>query len=90
MAIMFRRMPTAYLPDEDQGIVLVQALLPANATLEQTDRVMEEVRDYFLEQEKDTVKSCMTISGRNFAGQGQNAGMAFVISRTGNFEAGRS
>jgi multidrug efflux pump len=78
MGFLFLRMPTAYLPDEDQGIVMVQVLLPANATLEQTQKVMDEVRDYFLEREKDAVASCMTLSGRNFSGQGQNAGMAFV------------
>ena len=71
---LFRRMPTAYLPDEDQGILLVQAMLPANSTLEQTKEVMDEVRDYFLNQEKDAVESCFTVSGMNFAGQGQNGG----------------
>jgi hydrophobe/amphiphile efflux-1 (HAE1) family protein len=78
MGVLFRRMPTAYLPDEDQGILMVQAMLPANSTLEQTEKVMEGVRLYFLEHEKDAVESVMTASGRNFAGQGQNAGMAFV------------
>jgi len=78
LGFLFLRMPTAYLPDEDQGIVMVQAMLPANSTLEQTEEVMAEVKDYFMEQEKDAVKSCMTLSGRNFSGQGQNAGMAFV------------
>jgi HAE1 family hydrophobic/amphiphilic exporter-1 len=78
MGFLFHRMPTAYLPDEDQGILLVQALLPANSTLEQTERVMGNVRDYFSEQEKDAVESVMTVSGSNFSGRGQNAGMAFV------------
>jgi hydrophobe/amphiphile efflux-1 (HAE1) family protein len=78
MGFLFLRMPTAYLPDEDQGIVMVQVLLPGNSTLEQTDKVMEEVGDYFLEREKDAVEGVMTLSGRNFSGQGQNAGMAFV------------
>ena len=78
MGFLFQRMPTAYLPDEDQGIMLVQAMLPANSTLEQTKRVMEGVRDHFLEREKAAVESCMTISGVNFAGRGQNAGLAFV------------
>ncbi|MBW1784378.1 MAG: efflux RND transporter permease subunit, partial [Deltaproteobacteria bacterium] len=68
LGYLFHRMPTAYLPDEDQGIVMVQVLLPANATLEQTQKVMDEVRDYFLEREKDAVASCMTLSGRNFSG----------------------
>ena len=63
MGFLFLRMPTAYLPDEDQGILMVQALLPANATLEQTEKVMKRVRDYFLEHEKDAVEAVMTISG---------------------------
>lgn len=78
MGFLFKRMPTAYLPDEDQGILLVQALLPGNSTLEQTKKVMEGVKDYFLEHEKDSVESCMAVSGINFSGRGQNAGMAFV------------
>jgi hydrophobe/amphiphile efflux-1 (HAE1) family protein len=78
MGFFFKRMPTAYLPDEDQGILMVQAMLPANSTLEQTKKVMDGVRDYFLNQEKDAVESCMTVSGMNFAGRGQNAGLSFV------------
>jgi HAE1 family hydrophobic/amphiphilic exporter-1 len=81
MGILFKRMPTAYLPDEDQGILMVQTLLPANSSLEQTDRVMEAVRDFFLLRERDAVESCMTISGVNFSGRGQNAGLAFVKLR---------
>jgi HAE1 family hydrophobic/amphiphilic exporter-1 len=71
-------MPTAYLPDEDQGLLLVQAVLPANSTLEQTKKVMDGVNDFFVNQEKKAVESCMTISGMNLSGQGQNAGLAFV------------
>ena len=81
MGYLFRRMPTAYLPDEDQGVLMVQAMLPANSTLEQTEEVMEGVKNYFLENEKEAVESCMTVSGSNFAGQGQNAGMAFAKLR---------
>jgi multidrug efflux pump len=78
MGFLFRRMPTAYLPDEDQGILMVQVLLPGGSTMEQTGEVMASVRDYFLDHEKDAVASCMTVSGRNFSGRGQNAGMAFI------------
>ena len=78
MGFLFLRMPTAYLPDEDQGILMVQALLPANSTLEQTERIMENVQAHFLENEKDAVAHVMTISGINFSGRGQNAGLAFV------------
>jgi len=75
---LFQRMPTSYLPDEDQGILLVQANLPSGSTLEQTQKVMYEVRDYFLTQEKDAVESFMGISGISFSGQGQNLGLGFA------------
>jgi hydrophobe/amphiphile efflux-1 (HAE1) family protein len=88
MGILFLRMPTAYLPDEDQGILMVQALLPANSTLEQTDEVMGRVRDYFLVQEKDAVEGLMTVSGVSFAGRGQNAGLAFVKMKDWDLRSG--
>ncbi len=78
MGFLFRRMPTAYLPDEDQGILMVQALLPANSSLEQTDQVMKTVREHFLGPEKEAVEAIMTVSGVGFSGRGQNAGLAFV------------
>ncbi|MCX7048024.1 MAG: efflux RND transporter permease subunit [Candidatus Sumerlaeota bacterium] len=78
MGFLFKRMPTAYLPDEDQGMMLVQAMLPANSTVEQTREVLKEVRVYFLENEKEAVEAIMTISGASFSGRGQNSGMAFV------------
>jgi HAE1 family hydrophobic/amphiphilic exporter-1 len=81
MGYLFRRMPTAYLPDEDQGILMVQAMLPANSTLEQTKEVMDGVKRHFMENEKEAVESCLTISGMNFSGRGQNAGMAFTKLR---------
>jgi HAE1 family hydrophobic/amphiphilic exporter-1 len=81
MGYLFRRMPTAYLPDEDQGILMVQAMLPANSTLEQTKEVMNTVKTHFMEREKDSVESCLTISGMNFSGRGQNAGMSFTKLR---------
>ena len=81
MGYLFRRMPTAYLPDEDQGILMVQAMLPANSTLEQTKEVMDGVRRHFMEREKEAVESCLTISGMNFSGRGQNAGMSFTKLR---------
>ncbi|RJQ58597.1 MAG: efflux RND transporter permease subunit [Desulfobacteraceae bacterium] len=78
MGFLFKRMPTAYLPDEDQGMMMVQAILPANSTLEQTKAVMQNVRDYFLEHEKDAVEVVMSIAGSGFSNRGQNSGMAFV------------
>ncbi|PJB78800.1 MAG: hydrophobe/amphiphile efflux-1 family RND transporter [Acidobacteria bacterium CG_4_9_14_3_um_filter_49_7] len=78
MGYLFHRMPTAYLPDEDQGILMVQTMLPSGATLEQTEKVMNRVRDYFLNQEKEGVSSFMAISGHSFSGDGQNMGLGFA------------
>ncbi len=71
-------MPTAYLPNEDQGIMFIQAMLPAGSTLEQTDQVMAQVRNHFLVDEKEAVASIFTLAGRSFSGTGQNVGLAFV------------
>ena len=78
MAVLFQRMPTAYLPDEDQGIMFIQAQLPSGSTTEQTEQVLDKIRTYFLEKEQDTVASVMTLAGMSFAGSGQNAGLGFV------------
>jgi len=78
LGFLFVRMPTAYLPDEDQGILLVQAILPSGSTLEQTEAVMNKARDYFLEHEKDAVESSMAVAGVSFSGQGQNVGIGFA------------
>ncbi len=78
LGFLFQRMPTAYLPDEDQGIMFIQAQLPSGSTLEQTEAIMKEVRTYLLEKENDTVESVLTLAGRSFAGGGQNAGLGFV------------
>jgi len=78
MAWLFQRMPTAYLPNEDQGILFVQVTLPAGSTLEQTDRIMDQVRSHFMEDEKEAVATCFTLAGRSFSGTGQNVGLSFV------------
>lgn len=75
---IYKGMPTSYLPDEDQGILFAQVLLPTGATLEQTQAVADEVQLYFQENEKEAVDSCMTIAGMGFSGRAQNNGMVFV------------
>nr|WP_244084402.1 efflux RND transporter permease subunit [Desulforhabdus sp. TSK] len=78
LGFLFQRMPTAYLPSEDQGIMFVQAAMPEGSTLEQTEQVMNQVRNHFLVDEKEAVGSCFTLAGRSFSGTGQNVGLAFV------------
>ncbi|MFH0960016.1 MAG: efflux RND transporter permease subunit [Pseudomonadota bacterium] len=78
LGFLFMRMPTSYLPDEDQGVLFVQTMLPGNATLEQTEKILAKVNDHFMVDEKEAVESCTTISGFSFSGRGQNVGMGFV------------
>ena len=75
---LFLRMPTGYLPAEDQGILMVAATLPSGATLEQTQKVMDQVRDHFLTTEKDAVESFMSVAGMSFGGRGQNVALGFA------------
>jgi len=78
MGFLYLRMPTAYLPDEDQGLLLAQVLMPNGSTMEQTKAVTEKIAHYFEENEKEAVESCMTISGIGFSGRTQNNGMVFI------------
>ena len=78
MGIIFLRLPGGFLPDEDQGIIITQASLPAGSTLEETERTLVKVRDHFVNTEGNNVAAVFTISGFGFVGQGQNVGLAFV------------
>ncbi|HOD84651.1 MAG TPA: efflux RND transporter permease subunit [Acidobacteriota bacterium] len=84
LGFLFARMPTGYLPDEDQGMMLAQILMPTGTTLEQTQAVADRVGRHFLEKEKEAVESCMTIAGFGFSGRGQNNGMVFIKLRDWN------
>jgi HAE1 family hydrophobic/amphiphilic exporter-1 len=78
VGILFLRTPTSYVPDEDQGILLAQIMLPTGSTMEQTMVIVERVQEHFLKNEKEAVESTMTISGIGFSGRAQNNGMVFV------------
>jgi multidrug efflux pump len=81
MAVLFVRTPTAFLPDEDQGVLFAMAQLPAGSTQEQTLGVLKRMEQHFLEKEKGAVQSLFTVAGFSFAGRGQNMGLAFVRLR---------
>ncbi|EQC01096.1 efflux RND transporter permease subunit [Photorhabdus temperata] len=78
MAVMFTRLPSSFLPEEDQGVLLTMVQLPSGATQEQTQKVLDRISDYFNTEEKDLVVSVFTVSGFGFSGQGQNTGLAFI------------
>lgn len=75
---LFTQLPKAFLPNEDQGVVMIEVRMPANSTAERMEQTMAEFRDYLLTEEKHLVKTVFTVNGFNFVGRGQNAGMAFV------------
>ncbi|WP_210528415.1 efflux RND transporter permease subunit [Rubellimicrobium arenae] len=78
MGFLFLRTPTGFLPEEDQGILFTMVQAPTGATADRTLDVVEQIEDYFLEQESAAVESVFGVVGFGFAGQGQNMGLAFV------------
>ena len=78
LALLFFKMPTAFLPDEDQGVLFTMVMLPAGASQERTVEVLKKVEHQFLENEKDNVRTLFAAAGFSFAGQGQNMGLGFV------------
>ena len=81
IVLLFQKLPSSFLPDEDQGVVMALVQLPPNATLERTDKVVNTMTNYFLENEKDHVESVFSVAGFSFTGVGQNAGLAFIKLR---------
>ena len=78
MAVLFLRLPTSFLPEEDQGVFMTMVQLPAGATQMRTQQVLDQVQNYYLNNEKANVESVFTVNGFSFSGQGQNSGIAFV------------
>ncbi len=76
LVILFARLPSSLLPNEDQGIFLTLVQLPAGATQERTLEVLDQLEAHYSQDE--AVEAYFTVSGFSFAGQGQNMGMAFV------------
>jgi len=78
MAFVFLRLPTSFLPEEDQGVLFTQIQLPTGATQERTLKTIEKVEQHFMNNEKESVASVFAVAGFSFAGNGQNTGIAFV------------
>lgn len=74
----YKNLPTGFLPDEDQGVIISLVQLPPNASLDRTIEVNTKMEDYYLGQEKDHVQSIFTVAGFSFTGVAQNAGIGFI------------
>ena len=81
LGVLFMRLPSSFLPDEDQGIMFTQMTLPVGATKERSMVVMDQIEKYYLENEKEAVRSVFSVIGFSFSGRGQNNAIAFVGMR---------
>ena len=79
MVWMFNSIPSAFLPEEDQGVIFAQVQTPAGSSSERTQTVLDNMRSYLLDEEGAGVKSVFTVNGFNFAGRGQSSGLAFIM-----------
>ena len=75
---LFMKLPSGFLPDEDQGLIFGQVTMPPNTPMEQTEAMNREIADYILKTEGSLVESVYSMNGFNFAGQGQNSGAFFI------------
>ena len=78
LALGFARLPTSFLPDEDQGSFITLVQLPGGASLQETREVMDQIDSYYRETEGENLKGLYTLAGFSFAGQGPNNGIAFA------------
>ncbi|EBY2752538.1 hydrophobe/amphiphile efflux-1 family RND transporter [Salmonella enterica subsp. enterica serovar Kottbus] len=89
MVWLFVRLPASFLPEEDQGVFLTMAQLPAGATQARTQKVLDDISAYYLKNEKNNIQSVFTINGFGFAGRGQNTGLVFVSLKNWRERPGR-
>ena len=78
MALLYTRIPSSFLPNEDTGFMYGQVQTPPGASKERTWEALDKAQQYLTEQEKDTVDGVLTVNGFNFAGTGQNSGLLFI------------
>lgn len=78
MVLLFMRLPTSFLPSEDQGEAMVMYTLPPGATIERTNAVRKQIEKHYFQDEKDNVSLGIVLTGFSFNGQGQNSGMGFI------------
>ncbi|WP_418184818.1 efflux RND transporter permease subunit [Aliarcobacter vitoriensis] len=87
--LLFLKLPTGFVPSEDQGDLMLQFTLPVGASTTRSEDVEKVIRDYFLIEEKASVNSIFTIIGFTFAGNGQNSGLGFVELKNWSQRSGK-
>ncbi|MDE2027186.1 MAG: efflux RND transporter permease subunit [Candidatus Omnitrophica bacterium] len=76
IVVLFSRLPSSFLPEEDQGYFITLVSLPVGATQQRTLKVLKQVEQYFLKQPE--VREIITVAGFSFNGRGQNSALAFI------------
>ncbi|MFY8095002.1 MAG: efflux RND transporter permease subunit [Niveispirillum sp.] len=89
LGFLFMRLPTAFLPEEDQGIVFAMVMAPPGSTQERTMETVKQVEDYLLTQEANNIKGVFAVGGFSFAGSGQNSAMLFIQLKDWSERKGR-
>ncbi|WOF44956.1 efflux RND transporter permease subunit [Sphingopyxis indica] len=89
LGVLFARLPGGFLPDEDQGMMMAQVVLPTGATMEQTAEVVHQVENAFLVGEKANVETVFSVAGFDGIGQGQNVAAAFLKLRDWDERSGK-
>ncbi|WP_058912704.1 efflux RND transporter permease subunit [Entomohabitans teleogrylli] len=88
MLWQYQKMPTGFLPEEDQGSVMIQFSAPTGTPMAKTQQIANQIADYFMTQEKDNLNVIFMVVGRNNAGSGQNVGMAFAELKQWDLRSG--
>ena len=84
MSWLFLRLPSSFLPQEDQGVLMTIVQLPNGATVTRTEEIITKIEDYYLDKEKDAIQDVFSVSGFSFTGSGQN--YALVFAKLKDFE----
>ncbi|MEC9463437.1 MAG: efflux RND transporter permease subunit [Pseudomonadota bacterium] len=84
MSWLFLRLPSSFLPQEDQGVLMTIVQLPNGATVTRTEEIIKRIEDYYLDQEKNAIQDVFSVSGFSFTGSGQN--YALVFAKLKDFE----
>src|SRR6201999_2520099 len=88
MGLLFFRLPTAYVPEEDQGFLMVITQTPVGSVVSRTVNAMHKVEDYFMTHEPDLVSGVFLVSGYSPGGVGQNAGFGYVVLKDWDLRRG--
>jgi multidrug efflux pump len=84
MSWLFLRLPSSFLPEEDQGVLMTIVQLPNGATVTRTEEIIKKIEDYYLDKETDAIQDVFSVSGFSFTGSGQN--YALVFAKLKDFE----